>query len=410
MNQKSYRIFGFFYLSIYILYMLAKINGKVLVFTDFHIGLAGNKESRLKICVAVIKQIVERLKRDNISTIIFGGDWHHSRTTLDSNALNISYRLVSALAKHARCILICGNHDIYLKNSTDINSINIFKDIPNVEIVSKADEVMMNSRHCILVPWLADLSSYKPATFDFMFGHFDISSKYLIASYAEEHSKKQSASTEMTIELNSDSLLTSDSDNSASNDMVGNFVDYAKPGGTIFAGHIHSHKEFITKGRSFIFVGSPYQQTMGDIGNDCGYYVIDDLGKYEFTKITQIPEHVKLYASKMTSPEFDFSIVKGNIIQRIYDIDISAEDEAKITQKINDMKPYEELLPDYQVKMTFGTTTSTEERNSIELLKKSKLEYIRSYVDNIDESALSENKIDRSKLFSVLEMYYNKII
>lgn len=401
-----------FFLFSYI-FTMDKITGKTLVFTDFHIGLAGNRESRLKICINVVKKIIERIKADNISTIVFGGDWHHSRTTLDSNALNISYKLVSALAKYARCILICGNHDIYLKNSTDINSINIFKDIHNVEIVAKPDEVEMNGLNCLLVPWLSDLSAYEKEAYDFIFGHFDISSKYLISSYIEDHSRKLAASKSLASMIENDDILAASDKTSKANDEIGDFVEYAKRSGTVFAGHIHKHKEFISKGRNFIFVGSPYQQTLGDVDNECGYYVIDEKGNYAFTEITGIPRHVKLLMSDVIDKSvdgYDFSCVTGNIIQKVYDIDISAADEAKITQRITDMKPYEELLPDYQVKLAFGENSTAEEKTSIELLKKSKLDYVRNYVDNIDQKALDSDSLDREKLFSILEAYYNKAI
>lgn len=41
--------------------------------------------------------------------------------------------------------------------------------------------------------------------------------------------------------------------------LLGNFIEIVKENGTIFAGHIHQHKEMTTKKRKFIFVGSPYQ-------------------------------------------------------------------------------------------------------------------------------------------------------
>lgn len=47
---------------------------------------------------------------------------------------------------------------------------------------------------------------------------------------------------------------------------------------------------------------------------------------------------------------------------------------------------------------------------AIELIRKSKLEYIRNYVDGIDQLALNEQGIDRKRLFSVLESYYRKVV
>lgn len=39
-----------------------KISGKTLIFTDIHCGLAGNKTSRLNICIMVVKEILKAVK------------------------------------------------------------------------------------------------------------------------------------------------------------------------------------------------------------------------------------------------------------------------------------------------------------------------------------------------------------
>ena len=96
--------------------------------------------------------------------------------------------------------------------------------------------------------------NYSKETFDFMFGHFDISSRYLVSSYVEEHSKLKACSEKSSKDIESDSMLLNAS---KANDMVGDFVELAKKNGYVFAGHIHQHKEMMSKGRKFIFIGSP---------------------------------------------------------------------------------------------------------------------------------------------------------
>ena len=68
-----------------------------------------------------------------------------------------------------------------------------------------------------------------------LIGHFDISSKYLIKSYIEEHSAAECAHDEDIVALNSDKLMGS----AKSYDLVGSFVELAKLGGVVYAGHIH---------------------------------------------------------------------------------------------------------------------------------------------------------------------------
>lgn len=351
-----------------------------------------------------IKCMITAIVTNNIDNVIFMGDYFHSRSLISSDTINIAYKCMQALAKKCRVVLILGNHDLFMKNSVDIHSLNMFQDIPNVEIVSKPIEVKLNNSLCLLVPWLSDLSEFKQSSYDMMFGHFDVSSKYLIQSYVEEHTQKVRADESIKMKT------TSDFGNQSA-DSVGSFVELAKNDGVVFAGHIHQHKEFIAKHRHFVFVGSPYQQTLGDIDNDTGFYIIDENGKYEFNPITNIPIHIQLPISEIMSKgieEFDYSIVSNNIVQRIYDIDINTVDDQQISQHIFNAKPYEELLPEYQVDIN-TTLTKNNEQNAIEIIRKSKLEYIRNYIDTLNNDELIEKNINKDKLFDVLEKYYKKV-
>lgn len=329
----------------------------------------------------------------------------HSRTAIDVNVMNIAYKLVQALAKHCTVYILAGNHDIYLKSSTDVNSINIFQDIQNVVLLNSTAEMQINNKHCILVPWLGDLSAYSKESADFMFGHFDISSKFLMQMYCNDNKNISSASDQLSSEV--DSAIGMQKEQEAE---LGSFIDVVKPNGVIFSGHIHTRKEMLAKGRKLIFIGSPYQQTLGDINCKCGFYLLDEKMKHSFHEITSVPKHIDIRMSAVIKDQdtFDFSIVKGNIVHKIYDVEVDRVTDASIAQKILDMKPFEELLPDYEVKTT-SDNGDTEVDENVELLKKSKLEYISNYIENIDNEALKDDNIDKKRLFEVLQKYYNEI-
>jgi len=386
---------------------MEKLSGKTIIFTDLHCGLGGNKQTRLNICIKVIKEILAAVKENDVKNIIFGGDWFHNRSTLDLNTINVSLKLIQALSKKCKCCMVVGNHDAYLKNSTDINSLNIFRDTPNIIVFDKADEIELNGQKCLLVPWLTDLSTYSPNTFDLAIGHFEISSKYLIQSYVEEHSGKNTVSVKTAAEIDSDDLLADGSSSKASS-LIGNFVDLVKENHYIYAGHIHTHKEFKAMRRNFVFVGSPYEQNLGDINDPRGYYLLDESNAPKFVPIVNVPKHVKILMSEAVREGYDFSAVTGNIIQKVYDVDVQQKDEASVVQKILDFKPYEGLIPDYQVKMDFSMNGGSD-NSSLDLIRKSKVDYMKNYVENIEQAALDSQNLDRDKLFSVLEEYYKKV-
>lgn len=386
--------------------------GKTLVFTDQHFGVKGNASSRQKIGILAIKGMVDTIQRRNIKNVIFCGDYFHQRNALTVDTLNIAYRCLQALAKHCAVYMILGNHDLFNKSSTDVNSINIFRDNSNIHVIDTATEIDLNGKKTLLVPWLADLSAYYENEFDFMFGHFEISSKFLIASYVHEHSNSLKASSaDMSMIDNSLGQQTS---SKCPDQHLGNFIDLVKRNGTIFAGHIHQHKEIVSRGRNFIFIGSPYQQNLGDIGCQCGYYIIDENGNYEFFENNDLPKHVKFLCSDIEHvgiSKYDFSPAKGNIVQKVYDIDVSMADDLKINQEIASFKPYEELLPDYQVALDFTKEETTLTQNSlVQKLKKSKLDYVENYIDQLDGKALKADGIEKKELFSIMKKYYKVVV
>ena len=392
---------------------IEKIIGKTIVFTDLHLGLKAGSKTRLAICVQVIKDILKCIKSENIQNVIFCGDWHHTRNSIESNVLNVSYKLMQALAKVANVYCILGNHDLYLKNSTDVNSLVIFRDIPHVKVYDCVTPVFINSKAALFVPWLGDVSSIEKSSYDMMFGHFEISSQWLMKQYVKSNMTQFAVGQKVQEEIDNDSMLSSSSIQTTKADAsdIGDFVEVVKEDGVIFSGHIHSHREMVARRRKFIFVGSPYQQNLGEKDNHCGFYVIETDGRYSFHEISSTPKHVQLKLSQIVKDisAFDFSIVKGNIIHKVYDVEVSHVDDAKISRKIAQWQPYEELLPDYEVSLSMlGDDASQNE--SISLIKKSKLDYIKNYISSIDDALLSEQKIDRDKLYSVLESYYKEVV
>ena len=260
------------------------------------------------------------------------------------------------------------------------------------------------------MPWLGDVAKYEDESFDMMFGHFDVSSKYLIKSYIEEHSVLPAASADMAGSIDTDNMLASSAPAKTSGDFVGDFVNKVKKGGAVFSGHIHGHKEIVSKGRNFIFVGDPYQQNLGEKTYQCGFYIINDDNSYSFHEITSVPKHVEIYMSDVVDnfDKFDFSIVKGNILHKIYDVEVDNVMDAKISQRINDLHPYEELLPDYEIDLSSSSEIKMQNA-SIELIKKSKLDYIKNYIDNIAPEVLQEQSLDKDKLYEILKDYYKAV-
>lgn len=399
-----------------------ELKGKTLVFTDCHLGLRNGAVSRLKIVVMVFKQILREVKTNGISQVIFVGDAFHDRKSIDVNVLNVGNKLFTKLAELCDVYMVVGNHDCFYKTNTTVSSINIFDNNPRIHVVSTMEEFIINGQSALFVPWLGDVSKYPRGRFDLMFGHFDIGVQYLVASYIEDHARADMTNDSLIAILSKDELISEKigegqldpSDISmtkqelASSNLIGDFVEVVKEGGAIYAGHIHNHKEFYTRGRRFIFVGSPYQQTFGEMDSVDGYYVLDESNNPTFVKTVGIPVHVKVKMSdilKSGIDNYDFSFIKGNIVKRVYDVEVPRADIVRINHKIQENEPYEEISSDFEIARPVEEKVNNE---TLEVIKKSKLDYIMKYIDSMDDKVLAEKKIEKGKLFNILKEYYLK--
>ena len=408
---------------------------KILYFTDIHFGIRSDSLARLEVCRRIIDQIVDRVKRDKIEHVIFGGDLFHSRVSLNVNTLSAAIESIKLIAKEAHVWMIIGNHDIHYKNNTDVHSIELFRDQKNITVIDH-EPLMLNvngEKDMLLVPWMADLSGLKEESVDYMVGHFDISHKYLIASYVEEHSSKDGVSpnkNEVLNEMINNELISDVVTNSSGEDIdevvalksksiakkyLGNFVNICKKSGTILAGHIHAHKSFRVKGRKFIFIGSPQQQNFGD--RDCeknGFYVHDVIkDRFTFVKTEGLPVHHELKLSEIHEvgiDKFDYSICTNNYVKLIIDDQIDHVTYGNVLQAISAAEPAEQSPPEYQVMIAFNSNINEDDLDkNAEKLKQSKPDYIFDYIESIDEDELKPNDIDKTELFEVVMRYYKVV-
>ena len=392
-------------------------------FSDLHVGLRGDNLGRLEICEKTIDNIIKLVTKLQLKYVIFGGDLFHSRTSLNVNTINVAIRLIEKLAEHVTIFLILGNHDIHYKNVKDVHSIKIFNNIKNVHIISEPTELLINNSYKLLmVPWDSDISNYEDEEFDCMCGHFDFSSKYLIASYIEDQSTEYDKGNILTdlikndidqymtdpSQLYSEDMTEIISNKNKSSNYIGSFVNKCKVGGTVFSGHFHGRKEFDVKGRNFIIIGAPFEQNFGEIGKIFGFYLQDiKTNKVRFIENKGIPKHKEVKTSQITDT-FDYSICAGNYVRPIIDTSIAYDVLSTIINKINDAKPIEVFSPEYKVVIQNNNITIGEsDVNAGINLQKTKQAYIIDYISTINNEDLEKEKLNRETLYKLTTNYFD---
>lgn len=396
---------------------------RALIFSDLHIGLKSDSISRLNIVKTVVNHIEQNIKKFNIDTIFFLGDLFHTRSSLNVNTINEAITIVNNLAKLVKDFyLIVGNHDIYYKNDTTVNSIKIFNEVPHVKVISAPTAINYNGKDILLVPWMHDLSKYENESFDILMGHFDIPSNYIIKSYIKNNTSKNVSAHEIVSDILKNELIGINAipqvdeikecmNDNSSDEPIGNFIHKVKKNGVVYSGHIHKRDVFNTHNRKFIFVGAPYQQTLGDINTKTGYIILDDDMIAHKVDIENIPTHYILKNSSILTKgvdNFDFSVLKNKILKRIIDIPGNREEASKIAIAISTVGIYEELPPEYDLQKTL--TESDENSSELgEMIKKSKTDYIKKYINTIDKNILKEKNIDSDKLFEIIKNYISQL-
>lgn len=298
---------------------MVKINkSKVCVISDLHLGVHTNSSTWHEIAINWAQWLTKELKRKNIKDIIFCGDWHHNRSEISVNTLQISADILE-IFKDFNIIAITGNHDLYYKHRTDVNSLSIYKGRNNINIFDKPYTIEAFDRTITFCPWNTNPSDIPDS--DIIFGHFEIETFKMNAYKVCEEGVK--------------------------------IKDLLKKASLIISGHFHTRHEKTFGSGTILYCGNPFQMDFGDIDNDKGYYILDlDTLEYEFTENTISPLYKKISLSDLiqlgTIDSSIRQIFTNNIVKLKIDKNITQEDIDILTSKLTQLKPLN-LTLDYDM-------------------------------------------------------------
>ena len=299
--------------------MITRLNKpRVAIFSDLHLGVHSNSADWHNYAIEWANWFKDDCKRKKIKDIIFCGDWHHNRSEISVNTLQVSADILDILSDF-NIIAITGNHDMYYKHRTDVNSLSIFKKRKNVTILNDPETIEAFDRTITFCPWNTNVKDIPKS--DILFGHFEIET-FKMNSY----------------KVCEDGLKVK---------------DLLKKSSLIISGHFHTrHLKKFGRG-TILYVGNPFQMDFGDVGNTKGYYILNlDNMEYEFTHNTVSPNYIKISLSELVKEGNITSYVKNlltnNIVKLKVDMNISQDDMDVLLQKLSLLKP-ESLTVDYDI-------------------------------------------------------------
>ena len=224
---------------------------KIFLIGDTHIGLGypNTTDKWHKVHIEYFRDfLIPLLKREvkEGDIIVHLGDLFDNRNIIPINLLNYGMDIVEEISKIAPLHIIIGNHDLYSKSASEINSVRPFKYIPNVEIYDTPKVLNYNNLKILMIPYIEKkndqikiINQYKDC--DYLFCHSDLNGcKMHLSSAAHRNNDK--------IDIN-------------------NFKSFRK----VRSGHIH----LVQSNSNFTFIGSIFQMDRNDTGDQKGIFVIN---------------------------------------------------------------------------------------------------------------------------------------
>jgi DNA repair exonuclease SbcCD nuclease subunit len=318
---------------------------KYILLGDLHFGV---KKFSLEFFENQMKffenQLFPYMKEHNIYNIIQTGDLFDNRIVMDINFISlIRKRFFDVLVKNNIILTTyIGNHDMYYKNTRTTNSIKLFVELyPNNIILFENQELLtINNKTVGIVPFLVPsepIDSKILKNSEYIFGHFETQGFEIAKGVTDTHSE-----------------LTASS-----------FSKYPNIKG-VFSGHYH-----IKNTEGFVkYVGIPYNTSLNDYGNKCGFHILDEDFNIEFIENTQSLTYVKMIYTDTstntlnidgcivhTKDVIDFLNTHKNIIIKFY---IYGSLDNTTTQSIQYTK-YLDILKQYNV--NYSIIDKREENN-----------------------------------------------
>jgi DNA repair exonuclease SbcCD nuclease subunit len=223
---------------------------KIFLVGDTHAGiypLSGDKWKNIikdyffKFYIPMLRK---KANKDDI--VLFLGDLFDSRSQIPIDVLVFMQKILIEMSTICQVHIIIGNHDLWSKTESDINTPSLYKHIQNVHVYETPQVLTFGGKKCLLMPWIerkkdliSTLDTYTGC--DYLFCHSDLNG-------ARMHLKSVAHKNFDKVDIES-------------------FVGYKK----VYSGHIH----IVQKISHFTFVGSICEMDRNDIDNQKGMYILN---------------------------------------------------------------------------------------------------------------------------------------
>lgn len=338
---------------------------KVAILTDTHYNFKkGNKVFHDYFEMFYKNIFFPTLEVKNINTVIHLGDIFDNRKSTDYWSIEWARRVIFDPLKKYNVHAIVGNHDIFYKNTNNLNSpYLLLKDYSNIKIYSKPEEVVLGDLKTLFIPWIS--TDQEQETVDIIestpckvaMGHLELGGFKVLKDYVQEETK---------------------------------FDKHFRKFEKVLSGHYHTRSD---DGKVF-YIGNPYQMFWNDYKDDRGFIIFDtetlDVeyidNPYEIFKI--------IYYDEEKLPK-DLSRYKNCIVKLVVKNRIDRNKYEKFFDELRKENPYElKVIENIELKEDFDAEEFLTTEDTLSLLKK--------YVDE------SEIQLNKKKIKNLISTIYQE--
>lgn len=268
---------------------------KIALFTDIHWGKKNNSKIHNQDCLDYCEWFCAQVKHDtSITHVAFLGDWFESRSSINIETLEMSYQGLKMINDLGLPVFfIVGNHDLHKRHTRDIHSVNIFNEVPNIQVIDRPIVI----DNLLFSPYLFEDEYKKLIQYNNLwawFGHFEFRN-FIITGY------------NVRMQFGPDHTL---------------FTGPKK----IFSGHFHKRQA----NDNIVYLGNTFPMDFGDAGdNERGMAIYEiSSDKISFLNWDDCPKYYKTTLSKVV--EDDWKPLPKMKVKCLVDIDISYTDAQEI--------------------------------------------------------------------------------
>jgi DNA repair exonuclease SbcCD nuclease subunit len=338
---------------------------QVAIITDTHYNFKkGNKVFHEYFEKFYKEVFFPTLRKYKIDTVIHMGDMFDNRKSTDYWSIDWTKRVILEPLKKYKVHVILGNHDIFYKNTTKLNSpMLLLNDYKNIKVYDKPSTVQVGGQDIFFIPWITPeseqetLDSIRNTPARVAMGHLELSGFYVNQSTIQQHGMDKEALNKFD---------------------------------KVFSGHYHMRND---DGKIF-YLGNPYQLYWSDY-NDKRGFTIFDTDTYELTKIDNPYEMFKICYYDEDNVEEDLSSYEGCIVKLIVKNKTDHKKYEKFLDNLNKVEPYElKVIENIQINSDFDADEAVENEDTLTLLKR--------YVDE------SEIKLNKSRIKDLIQSIYKE--